>query len=190
MSKKSSDKGKRYERRVIKLLSEFTNRDYRRIPLSGGWNKTGGTVIHERTFSGDVTCGDPDFCFSIEAKSHYEDFSFTAILKKPDSCLFTSWWQQCLIDSYSNNLYPALIFKPNTQDDFISLCNNGVKRLNVTNNIPRFRFRLFNNKRLDPYLFSWKDLADNSNPEGMFGEVEGGLWDAVDVHQIEKILKN
>ena len=178
---KSSAKGKRHEARIVKLLEEFTSKNFRRVPLSGGWNKTGGTIIREESFVADVICDDVDFLFSVEAKGHYKDFSFTAILTNPTTNLFTGWWKQCTEDAAKHNLYPILFFKPNKIDDWIALNRSGVIQLmadkngkNIIRNrdvkptIPFFKLEIYKHNLDVPYLFRWKDIIEVVDPTRFF----------------------
>lgn len=118
IGKRSKRKGKTYERRCSKILKEFTGCGFRPTPGSGGFNKQGGVVIREELFCGDLICDDASFRYCIEAKNR-EEFSFTALLKSPETSAFTKWWYQCVTDAQNVKLKPLLFFKPNIHDDFI-----------------------------------------------------------------------
>lgn len=118
IGKRSKRKGKTYERRCAKILTEFTGVNYRSTPGSGGFNKFGGVTIREELFCGDLICDSPDFRYCIEAKNR-ESFSFTALLKSPSTAAFTKWWHQCVTDAKAVGLEPLMFFKPNNRDDFI-----------------------------------------------------------------------
>ena len=120
IGKKSKRKGKKYEARIAFILSEFTGMKFRRVPSSGGFNKTGGQVILENVFSGDVICEDRAFAFSVEAKNR-KDISLTALLKNPKTASLTRYWKQCVDDSKASNLKPLMFFKPNVNDDWACL---------------------------------------------------------------------
>ena len=166
---KSSAKGYRYETRVKNLLTEFTGVDFRRTPNSGGWNKTGGAVIREESFVGDVISNNSRFKFSVEAKAHYEDFSFTAILVNPNKCLFTSWWEQCVEDAKKHSLLPLLFFKPNKTDDWIAIDNSGILVLGNILDIPNIEINIYNSLPT-PTIFRWKNIIENINSSKMFKE--------------------
>jgi hypothetical protein len=117
VGKRSKRKGKTYERRCAKILKEFTDVNFRSTPGSGGFNKQ-GVSIREELFCGDLISDSPKFRYCIEAKNR-ESFSWTAILKSPDTAEFTKWWHQCVEDAKGVNLEPLLFFKPNNRDDFI-----------------------------------------------------------------------
>lgn len=118
VGKRSIRKGKTYERRCAKLLTEFTKTNFRKTPGSGGFNKQGGVSVREELFCGDLICDKKDFLFCIEAKNR-DEFSFTALLKSPETAAFTKWWYQCVSDAKRADLKPLMFFKPNIRDDFI-----------------------------------------------------------------------
>lgn len=118
VGKRSIRKGKTYERRCAKLLTEFTNVNFRKTPGSGGFNRQGGVSIREELFCGDLICDKKGFRYCIEAKNR-DKFSFTALLKSPETATFTKWWYQCVNDAKGVNLKPLMFFKPNNRDDFI-----------------------------------------------------------------------
>jgi hypothetical protein len=117
IGKKSKRKGKTYERRCAKILTEFTTINFRKTPGSGGFNKQGVTIRAE-LFCGDLICDSTKFLYCIEAKNR-ESWSFTALLKNPSTAAFTKWWYQCVEDAKMVGLEPLLFFKPNIRDDFI-----------------------------------------------------------------------
>lgn len=186
IGKRSKRTGKNYERRTAKLLSEFTSVNFRKTPGSGGFNKHGGISIREELFCGDVICDRPDFQFCIEAKNR-QSFSFTAILKNPETAEFSKWWYQCIMDAKAVNLYPMMFFKPDRSADFVALCKEGMDLIDAWN-IPHFVLSTYANKILKmrvkyhrksfevetvlpvPHIFNWKTLQEYSNPLTFFGE--------------------
>ena len=118
IGKRSKRKGKTYERRCSKILMEFTGCGFRSTPGSGGFNKQGGVAIREELFCGDLICDKSTFRYCVEAKNR-ENFSFTALLKSPETASFTKWWYQCVTDAEVVGLEPLMFFKPNNRDDFI-----------------------------------------------------------------------
>lgn len=108
--RKSKNKGKAYERTVAAALTSFTNVNFRKIPASGGFNKT-GVVVAGHIFCGDIICDRTDFRFSVEAKNRKE-FLFSQVIKNPNTAPFTTWWFQCVRDAKTYNLEPMMFFKP------------------------------------------------------------------------------
>lgn len=122
IGKRSVRRGKTYERRCAKILTEFTSTNFRKTPGSGGFNKQ-GLSIREELFCGDLICDKSTFLYCIEAKNR-EEFSFTALLKSPETAAFTKWWYQCVTDAKAVNLKPLMFFKPNNRDDVIVLARD------------------------------------------------------------------
>jgi len=167
MGSKSKQKGNRYERRCAKLLAEFTGVNFRKVPASGGFNKFGGQVVAEHAFCGDIICDKKEFIFSVEAKNQ-KAFSFPAILKSPDTAAFTDWWEQCVTDALGVEKLPMLMFKPNTQDDFVALTQVGIEKLKIPNATPHFTLAVYSNLPT-PKIFVWKMLVKVTDPSLMFG---------------------
>jgi hypothetical protein len=111
IGRSSKNKGKTGERRLAKLLTEFTGEGFRKIPGSGGYNKTGGVTVAEHKFCGDVICDSANFAFCMEAKNRPSDFNLAAITTSPESAQFTSWWYQVNAEAKHVNLLPLLYFK-------------------------------------------------------------------------------
>ena len=127
VGKRSKRKGKTYERRCAKILKEFTTVNFRSTPGSGGFNKQ-GVSIREELFCGDLISDSPKFRYCIESKNR-DSFSWTAILKSPETAEFTKWWHQCVEDAKTVGLEPLLFFKPNNRDDFIVMTEAEWKNL-------------------------------------------------------------
>jgi hypothetical protein len=189
IGRRSKRRGKTYERRCAQLLSDWTKINFRKTPGSGGFNKQGGVVIREELFCGDLICDKNDFKFCVEAKNR-ESFSFIALLKNPNTADFSEWWWQCLDDAKRVSLYPILFFKPNNQDDFIALTEEGLTitgykgnsfKLNVYTEPVTLKIKDAKDKKKvvvittalpTPYIINWKDFTAEVKPNIMF---EGGL---------------
>jgi hypothetical protein len=186
IGRKSKRKGKTYERRCAKLLTEFTGFGFRSVPSSGGFNKFGGVKIREELFCGDLICDSPDFKFCVEAKNR-EEFSFTTILKNAQTAAFTKWWYQCLEDAKTVKLLPILFFKPDYQADFIALDADGFVQCGLPKSIPTIVLKVYDEDitfktkdrktktnievttRLpNPIIINWKDFVKHSKPSNLF----------------------
>lgn len=111
IGRKSKNKGHAGERRLAKLLTELTGVSFRKIPGSGGFNKSGGAVVAEHKFCGDVVCDSPRFAFCTEAKNRPDDFNLAALTTIPESADFTQWWYQVNAEANYVKLLPLLYFK-------------------------------------------------------------------------------
>jgi hypothetical protein len=201
MGIKSKRKGNRFERRCAALLAEFTGEPFRRIPSSGAFNKFGGVKVAEYVFSGDTICDRAGLQFSIEAKNQ-KAFSFVALLKDPNKAEFSKWWRQCVEDAVSVKRLPMLMFKPDTQEDFVCITEEGRILLEIPDYIPHFvidvygcrrdcRYDCPSGKDIDecdwradpkhgvqlppPKIFRWKTFIKVASPEKMFGGNDGVL---------------
>lgn len=192
MGRKSKQKGNRYESRVVKLLSEFTKVNFRRVPASGGFNKCGGAKVAEHVFSGDVICDRADFLYSVEAKNA-EALSLLATLKSPDTCVFTKFWYQCTQDAISTNRRPIMFFKPNISDDWVAILKEDIEDLGLCL-APKLYMNIYGDREVsisiltidqqskfkkkkkitvqaklpDPVLFDWNTLIKHANPACLF----------------------
>ncbi len=118
-------KSKTHERRVAKLLTEFTGTEFRRRRVEG---RDATTIERESTSDVIAVRGIPKFC--IEAKSG-RGFSLDALLANPSGSLFTEWWHQASYDaklltehfssSTKYSFYPMVFFKPQSNTDWIAI---------------------------------------------------------------------
>lgn len=111
------NKGATFERKIAKQVSVWTGVEFKRTPMSGGWNK-----------SGDITPKDPkamiDFPFSIECKNQ-ECWSVPAFFGcrkwKNAPKAISAWWKQCEDDSVKHKKIPVLVFTQSNQPVFCML---------------------------------------------------------------------
>ena len=177
VGRRSKRKGKTYERRCAKLLGEWTGVNFRSTPASGGFNKQ-GVVIREEMFCGDLICDDPNFRFCVEAKNR-DTFSFTGILKNPNTAAFSEWWWQCLDDATRIQKLPILFFKPDNAADFIALTALGLIATGYKG--PHYKLSVYDDpvtitiekKKLTvrlptPYIINWKDFVKNVDSKLLF----------------------
>lgn len=186
IGKKSKRKGKTYERRCAKLLTEFTGIGFRSTPSSGGFNKFGGVTIREELFCGDLICDDQNFIFCVEAKNR-EEFSFEAVLKNPNTAAFTKWWYQCLEDAKRVELLPILFFKPDNQADFVAINADGFIACGLPKSMPAMILKVYDKpitfkirdretktnievtaKLPNPIILNWKDVVKYGDPTKFF----------------------
>lgn len=174
MGAKEKRKGSRYERHVVKLLTEATDESFRRVPASGGFNKHGPQKVAEHAFSGDVVCNNNSFIFSVEAKSQIK-FSFTAALKNPDTAAFTLWWKQCVEDARTIGKLPMMFFKPNRLYDFIAIDDAGIIQSGLVSGpeictVPHFKLNIYDNGLPAPNIFEWHTFIKSIDAGKLFEE--------------------
>jgi hypothetical protein len=189
IGKKSKAKGKRYERHIAKILTDFTGVNFRKIPGSGGFNKTGGVVVADHAFSGDVICDDPGFLYSIEAKNR-KNYTLTSLIKSPPTAPFTEGWYQCLEDAKRTSRKPIMFFKPNHNDDWLCFRESDFLELGLDKanhfvfnvyrgRILRIRIRKKGSKERvevnttlpDPFVVDWNEFKKHISPESLFNAV-------------------
>lgn len=111
MGKRSKNKGANYERRIAKILSDWSGLDLRRTPMSGGWSKQNPDV------AGDLVNITPGtfFPYHIECKNQ-EVWTWEGILT--GNCVaFDSWWEQTTTQCHPDKI-PFLIFSKNYHEDW------------------------------------------------------------------------
>ncbi len=127
IGKSNSRKGKTYERRVAKLLTDWSGTTFRRRRVEG----RDSTVIDRESTSDVISVGKMSR-FSIEAKSR-AGFSLDALMASPVSCVFTSWWlqtcydTQLLMEHFKQDFYPLLFFKPHSNFDWVAISQKPFK---------------------------------------------------------------
>jgi hypothetical protein len=113
---------KSHERRVAKLLTEWSGREFRRRRVEG---RESDTVLRDLT--GDVVPADAqNRCrFNLEAKKG-KGFSLTSIISGCSTCKFSEWYHQSTYDAQlvskalGLDIKPMVFFKPNPNLDWIA----------------------------------------------------------------------
>ncbi len=104
---KSLNKGKRFERFVAKKLTEITDKEFKRVPLSGAFSTREGTKSN--VFKGDVFCEDEEFKdIVIECKTLGKYLSLDELFE--EGTLY-KWIKQTIEEA--GNFNWVLIFKEN-----------------------------------------------------------------------------
>ena len=107
----SKAKGADYELKICKVLAEWYQEEFHRVPASGGlrWGK-------DNRVSGDIIPQvGSTFPFSIECKKR-EDWTFEQVLRGTGEV--ESWWTQCTRDAANVDKKPLLIFSKNRAPDY------------------------------------------------------------------------
>lgn len=192
IGKSNVRRSKSHERRVAKLLTEWSGVEFRRRKVEG---REESVIAKEST--ADVIPVSRNFIFSIEAKCG-ENFSLDALLVSPSTCLFTSWWFQTCYDAglltkyLGIPIYPMLFFKPLPAFDWVAfspkvkLCDkndiprdniwfphllfNYYDQLEITGNISHSKKnKILVTMKLDSAIICrWKTFADQVGPCGLF----------------------
>lgn len=122
IGKSNVSTAKCHERRVAKLLTEWSGREFRRRRVEG---RESDTVLRDLT--GDVVPADArNRCrFNLEAKKG-KGFSLTSILSGYDTSIFSGWYHQSSYDAQlvsralGLQIKPLVFFKPNPNMDWIA----------------------------------------------------------------------
>ena len=105
----SKNKGNKAERVVCKILSKWSNKEFSRVPASGGlrWKKTDN-------IAGDITCSEPNhLCYlSFEIKS-YKNINFADLLVLPKNIDILTFWNQARQDAKRAKKVPLLFMRYN-----------------------------------------------------------------------------
>lgn len=161
--KKSSNKGKDYERKIAKLLSDWCGFELIRTPMSGAWQGTAGDIIPKDRSK--------HFPFLVECKKQ-ENWSLEQILESHGP--FSSWVtqvQQELVKDLSNGHNVKsflLIFTRNNKPDYIACPASNVPLAFInhivthTHSIPHLVIFLLTEFLQYPYL-SLISLADSAS---------------------------
>lgn len=196
---RNSRKGKRYERRVAQLISEWTGQVFRRRRVEG---RDASVVMREST--SDVIPADGEIIFSVEAKSG-AGFSLDSVMANPLTGLFSKWWAQAnwdaqiLTEITKLRRYPIVFLKPNVNTDWVAVSaipfmNKTLQpRLQPANATVWFPHLMFDNYvysgpitfdisqskkhpvlktfNLDPVVFCrWEDFAKFVDPSSIYIE--------------------
>lgn len=155
--KKAKRKGSKFERDVCKLLEVWTGYRFRRVPLSGGWQKS--------KLTGDVVCIDSDdFEYSVEAKKQ-EGWDLSNLFSPVDSRGKTKilhWWEQCLNDAVQLKKLPLLIFSKNYYS-VVGMCYyRDISDWAVPHNYFKFYSRDFDDTMI---IFDFEDFVNVNKVE-------------------------
>lgn len=112
---------KSHERRVAKLLTEWSHHPFRRRRIEGR-----GDDVKVVEGVADVIPVQGDPLFVVEAKKG-KQFSFDSLMTNPTGCKFTEWWHQVSYDAQvltgktGITRHPMLFFKPHPNWDWVAV---------------------------------------------------------------------
>lgn len=125
IGKSNVRRSKGHERKIAKLLQEFTGVEFRRRRVEG---RDATTIERESTSDVISVRGTPKF--TIEAKCG-KGFSFDGLLANTKANIFTEWWHQANYDAKllsehfesttKQRFYPMIFFKPQINTDWIAI---------------------------------------------------------------------
>lgn len=129
IGKSNVSRSKDQERKIAKLLSEWSGEEFRRRRATG---RDHATIAVE--MCADVIPVDKPFLFSVEAKTG-KGFRFESMVTVPKTSLFTTWWHQTCYDAQlisdhlGKRIYPMLFFRPNPQETWVAFSALAAHRL-------------------------------------------------------------
>jgi len=131
------DKGNGFENKIAKRLGDWSETPWRRVPLSGGWDKT--------IISGDVFCIEEyerkkstdhsqHICvpLSFECKCD-ESWDFLQLFNNSEKAPIKVWWKQASDDAIKAKKEPSLVFTKNYTPIFIVIKRSTLDKLNKFN---------------------------------------------------------
>lgn len=124
IGKASRRKGGTYERKIARILTESTNKSFRRAPRSGALLRDG--MINGAYISGDLISEYPTI-FSIECKNR-KAISIDSLIKNPETSELAISWNQCVYDAELSNKIPLMFFHM-LRADFVCLNDQGVNMM-------------------------------------------------------------
>lgn len=104
----SRSKGKRGERALAKVFSEWWGTEFTSTPLSGGFGTK--KFRDDWNASGDLVTPDDSFPFCVECKNA-EGWHLEQLFTSPE-CLLVKWWRQSVNETPFGKI-PLLVFKRN-----------------------------------------------------------------------------
>lgn len=112
---------KNHERRIARLLTEWSHYQFRRRRVEGR-----GDDVKVVEGVADVIPVEGDIIFAIEAKKG-KTFSLDHLMMDPAKAVFTEWWHQATYDAKiltertEIQRYPMLFFKPHPNWDWVAV---------------------------------------------------------------------
>lgn len=128
MSRKSKTKGSEYERRIAKMLSDWSGLKIFRTPLSGGYRLS---------TKSDLTTKNPDdFVMIVDTKKWENSYSLKSLLDNNLDVFIDVYWKKlketketCVVDNKRYYKFPIMIFSSNYDDDYCVISYAFFKRM-------------------------------------------------------------
>ena len=99
--------GSDFERKIVKILSDWWGLPLRRTPNSGGWDKQVQDGVLQAP--GDIIAPyGTNFPFCIECKHRRSPLNLFSLQHDSSDCAF-DWWKQCTGDATASKKIPLLI---------------------------------------------------------------------------------
>jgi len=182
IGKSNVQRGKAYERKIAKLLTEWSGMQFRRRRIEG---RDVQTIDIDST--SDVIPVGFDINCTIEVKTQM-GFSINALFKTPNKALFTKFYHQSSYDATllskikKRVIYPTVFFRPQANTDWTAISYNFFIDKQIELNFPHILYDHYkyinpiscdvsHGKKpkmveinLDPVIFcSFEDFSKNIN---------------------------
>jgi len=126
----SIKKGKAYERKIAKKLSLFFDVPFKRVPMSGGFQKHQN--VNESRFRGDIFTEDSDwnkrFGYVIECKKRAKKITLQEYLEflTLRKGILAKWYRQAMYEVKGTEKEFWIIFGSNNGKDMLLTPNGGI----------------------------------------------------------------
>lgn len=129
MAINSKTKGSTFERKLAKMLSEWSGQEFHRTPMSGALHWANDKRVISDIVPPQVLV-DAGWPFSIEAKCVECSWEFNTFMEGT-SVTLQQHWKQCYEDSQREGLLPMLVFKKNRRDVYMMITESLFKELDI-----------------------------------------------------------
>lgn len=125
--KNPKEKGNNHERKVAKLLSEWSGSKFIRTPMSGAIHN-----FKDKRVVSDIVAplSVGEWPFSIEAKCVECSWEINTFIDGTSQTL-NNHWKQCMSDSEREELLPMLVFTKNYRDIFVMITKDVFDELEI-----------------------------------------------------------
>lgn len=125
--KNPKEKGNNHERKVAKMLSDWSGEKFMRTPMSGAIHN-----FKDKRVVSDIVAplSIGDWPFSIEAKCVECSWEFNTFIEGTSMTL-KEHWKQCCDDAEREGLIPMLVFTKNYRDIFIMITKEVFYQLDI-----------------------------------------------------------
>ena len=123
------NKGNTFERKVAKILSDWSGQQFNRVPLSGAlrWETNDKRVV-----SDVVPPPSMKWPFSVECKCVEHDWDFSMLLIGTST--FWKHWEQANGDAQREEMIPMLVFTKNYRNTYVAIYKDVLNTLEKKTN--------------------------------------------------------
>ena len=160
--KNPKEKGNDHERKVAKLLSDWSGQKFMRTPMSGAiHNFKDKRVVSD--IVAPLSLG--NWPFSIECKKVENSWEFSSFIDGTSMTL-KDHWKQCCDDAEREDMVPMLVFTKNYRDIFIMITKDTFYQLEIE---PESYINLVH-KEQDLVIMKFSDLLSSISVEELLSK--------------------